>query len=535
MTRRAPIRAASALCAVSMVIACRAPAAHDAGRGALRPVALPDLSRTAEPVRAQLREGEARLRRAVSGSATAPSDLAGAYGEFGKLLMAAEFREEAEICFHDAETLAPGDFRWPYYLAQLYRARGEAAQSTAALERALQLRPRDVAVLVWLGNAYLDQARYDAQSLFDRALAEQPRTVAALYGSGRAALARADYARAAQDLEQALAISPRDAAIHYPLAMTYRGLGQTDKAEAHLRLRGPGEVRPPDPLMLELDAMLESPVAYEVRGAQALDKGDWKAAEAAFRKGVELAPAEASLHHKLGTALFLDSDARGATEQFEAALRLSPRFAKAHYSLGVLLASSGRTADALAQLTDAVRDDPTYVEARLRLGDVLRRSGRASEALPHYDAAAALDPRVTDAPLGYALAMADLHRYRESRDRLADAVKRYPQQPVFAHALVRLLAAAPDAGVRDGPAALALMRDVLAREPRGVGVDEMMAMTQAEIGQFGDAVTWQREAIAAAQPLGRPELVQRLTAGLHRYETRQPCRTPWFDDDDLVR
>ncbi len=97
--------------------------------------------------------------------------------------------------------------------------------------------------------------------------------------------------------------------------------------------------------------------------------------------------------------------------------------------------------------------------------------------------------------------------------------------------MIRLLAAAPDARVRDGQAALALMRDVLAREPRRVDVNEMMAMTQAELGQFGEAVTWQREALAAAEQLGRPELVGRLTAALNRYEQRQPCRTPWSDDD----
>jgi hypothetical protein len=74
------------------------------------------------------------------------------------------------------------------------------------------------------------------------------------------------------------------------------------------------------------------------------------------------------------------------------------------------------------------------------------------------------------------------------------------------------------------------MRDVLAHEARGVEVDELMAMTQAELGQFGEAVTWQREALAAAGRLGRPELVARLTAVLQRYERRQPCRTPWSDD-----
>jgi tetratricopeptide (TPR) repeat protein len=256
---------------------------------------------------------------------------------------------------------------------------------------------------------------------------------------------------------------------------------------------------------------------------------------AAFRKGIELAPREASLHHKLGTALFLDGDARGAAEQFTEALRLSPTFAKAHYSLGILLVSSGRTADGVAHLTDAVRDDPAYVEARVRLADVLRRSGRPLESIAHYDQAAMLDPRAVDARLGLAMALADLHRYREARDRLAQDVKQYPDRPVFAHALVRLLAAAPDASVRDGQSAMALMRAILAREPRSVDVAEMMAMTQAELGQYGEAVIWQREAVSAAERLAEPDFVRRLTQTLAQYERRQPCRTPWSDDAFTAR
>src|SRR5437899_1579148 len=105
---------------------------------------------------------------------------------------------------------------------------------------------------------------------------------------------------------------------------------------------------------------------------------------------------------------------------------------------------------------------------------------------------------------------------REARDRLQEGMKQYPDRPAFVHALVRLLAAAPDAAVRDGQAALALMRDVLAREPRGVEVGELMAMTQAELGQFGEAVTWQREALAAADRVSRPDLVRRLTDAVTR-------------------
>ena len=174
---------------------------------------------------------------------------------------------------------------------------------------------------------------------------------------GRTALARSDYRGAVDHLARALSVDPRAAAVHYPLALAYRGLGDSASAERHMRLRGPGEIRPPDPLMLELDGLLESAIAYEVRGAKALDDRDWTRAAEAFRRGIEIAPLEPSLHHKLGTALYLGGDPAGAAAEFEAALRLDPHFAKAHYSLGIMHGSNGRPAAAIEHLSAAVRDD----------------------------------------------------------------------------------------------------------------------------------------------------------------------------------
>ena len=224
----------------------------------------------------------------------------------------------------------------------------------------------------------------------------------------------------------------------------------------------------------------------------------------------------------------------GAADQFEAALRLSPTFAKAHYSLGVMMGAGGRPQQAIEHLSAAVRSDPTYVEARLRLGDVLRRSGRAAESLSLYEQAAKLDPRAADAPFGYALALVALRRYQDARARLIDAMTAYPGHAVFAHTLVRLLAAAPDDRVRDGRAAMTLLQPLLAKQPRSPEVDEMMAMTLAELGQYGEAITRQREAMVAAERAGRPDRARQMAANLALYERRSPCRTPWIDEDALM-
>jgi tetratricopeptide (TPR) repeat protein len=261
--------------------ATRQPVAQPPDRSTLRPVSLPDLSRMDKPVQQQLHEAYSSLMLKKEDPGTPPIDLGHAYGELGNLLLAAESVDAAEPCYVNAEALAPAEMRWSYYLGHVYETRGELANAVQAFERALALQPANVAALVWLGTAYLDQGRPDAAGpVFAQAVALQPRSVAALVGQGRAALARRDYARAADSLELALSIDPRASMAHYPLGLAYRGMGNLERAEAHLRQRGSVEIGPADPLMQDLAGLLHSAVAYEKSGVHALDGGDWVAAAA---------------------------------------------------------------------------------------------------------------------------------------------------------------------------------------------------------------------------------------------------------------
>src|SRR5713226_8077947 len=131
-------------------------------KATLRPVSLPDLSRMSESVRRQVREGYSSLALKIENPGTTTADLGNAYGEMGKLFMAAEYLDAAEACYLNAQTLMPSEMRWPYYLGHLYRKRGDPAKSAAFLERTLQLQPADVATMVWLGDVYLAQGRPEA-------------------------------------------------------------------------------------------------------------------------------------------------------------------------------------------------------------------------------------------------------------------------------------------------------------------------------------------------------------------------------------
>jgi tetratricopeptide (TPR) repeat protein len=350
---------------------------------------------------------------------------------------------------------------------------------------------------------------------------------------GRIALARKNYQDAVKFLEEAIQLDPAASSLHYPLATAYRGLGQTAQADEHLRQRGDVPVITPDPLMQEVDGLLETALAYESRGLRSFETGQWGEAAEYFRKGVELEPENPSVRHKLGTALALMGDARGAEEQFQIVVRQSPSFAKAHYSLGLLMESSGRRQKAVEELSLAARYDPNYVDAHMRLAELLLQSGQAGPSLARYERAMAIDPRLPRARYGYAMALVRLGRFRDAREWLTEAIRLHPDQPGFAHALARVLVAAPDDSVRDGPRAMTIVQDLL-KGPQTVELGETMAMTLAELGQYGEAVALQRKVLSAAMQEGRQDLVPGMTSNLQRYERRQPSRAPWMVEPDFL-
>jgi tetratricopeptide (TPR) repeat protein len=527
-----------------VVTACGSakPSAPPAQPPASREVSLPTLTRVDPSVQEQLKQRYATLTEKRNAGASG-DELGTAYGEYAMLLQAAEYYEAAEPAYLNAQDLMPGDVRWPYYLGHLYKSIGQTDKSIQSFERARDRGPSEIATLIWLGRLYLEQGKPDlAEPLFERAAQLPPRNVAVIAGLGQTALARRDYQRAVTLLEEALAFDPGAASIHSPLANAYRGLGESAKAEEHLKLWRNTDILVPDRLRADLDMSLESGLSYELRGVRALEARDFKAAENFFRKGVQLTPSTSplgrSLRHKLGTALVLQGDVAGAMARFEEVAKLAPAdgfdeaSAKANYSLGVMMASSGQTNQAIQRLTAAVKYNPNYAEALMALGDTLRRSGRIEASLKPYADVVRINPRSSEARFAYAMALVRLRRYRDAKGWLEESARILPDRPELSHALARILAAAPDDTVRDGARAMALVQELMKANKTTV-VGETMAMALAELGQFGDAVDVQKGVIVAAEEGGVAQDVRRMTVNLRLYERHRACRTPWPDDDPV--
>ena len=499
----------------------------------LRETPPPVMSGVEKSLQERIRASYASLTAAQNAKAR-DVELGRAYGQVGKLLLAAELYDQAEPHLLNAAALEPGELAWPYFLAHAYRLTFQTDNAIRQFERALRIEGDHVPSLVWLGTLHVDGGRADlAEPLLTKAISLDPRSAAARFELGKAALASGDVARAVTQLEAALAADPGADGVHYALAMAYRARGDEPRAAAHIRLWRDERLYPADPLMAEITDLLKTAVVYEIRGTQAMDDRKWKDAAALFREGLKVAPRDATLHQNLGTALYLAGDPRSAETEFEEAVRLLPGYAKPLFSLGVLMEEQGRDPEAIERFSQAVASDPTMVNARSSLADALRRSGKLEAAIAQYAEIVAIDPSASQARFGRAMALVRLRRYAEARAVLEEAVRTHPDQPGLAHALARLLAAAPDDAVRDGSRALTIVQSLEKTNAPTVVLIETEAMALAESGRFADAIARQRHAIAMATTAQRADLAARLSENLRRYESRVPSRTPWADDDPV--
>jgi tetratricopeptide (TPR) repeat protein len=412
---------------------------HESRSTSPEPIALPDLSSLEGSVQRQISNRHKALDAKLKNPAIPQTDVAAAYGDLARLLMAVGIDDLAVFCYLRAEAKAPNEMRWSYYLGHAYLRKGDRSRAAAAFQHASRLSSADPNPLIWLGATYLDDGRpEDARAAFSRALSLQPHSAAAWFGAGRAALALRTYAEAVQDFERVLAIDGRASAVHYPLGIAYRALGDPQKSDAHLRQRGDVTPELDDPLMQSDDDVLDSSVGSEHRGMQALRRADFPTAIAEFRKGLELKPDDVTLRYWLGAALYASGDGLAAEKEFRAVVQRAPDHANAHFSLGAIDDAKGRRREAIEEYSAAVKADPTLPDARLRLADALRTSGQLEASLAQYERTVDLDPRLVEPWIGGARLLIGLARYDRARDWLFRARRVHPERKELAALEARL-------------------------------------------------------------------------------------------------
>lgn len=492
----------------------------------------PDLSGVEEPIRERISQAQEEARRI---GATGDAKAAAAYGRLGQIYHAFGFTEAAMTCYRTAGRLDPSEFRWHYYLALLAGDSGQSSLVEEQYKLALKIRPLDEVTTLRLAENYRRTNQLDqAERLYRSILGRNSSSVIAMEGLGKIALARQQFPLAADYFKQALARDPQAAYLHYPLAMAYRGMGQTDEAEAELKQHGPAAPSLKDPYLAEIEDLKTGKTDRWTKGSQEMSAGNFEAAISTYCSLVEMDPEDTLAKIYLGTALARAGMTEDALRELSQAVALSPANGDAQYCLGVVLVRMGRDSEAINHLQLALKADPNLKEAHFQIANALMRSRRFAEAAQEYQYAREEEPKNGFAAVMESMAFVRLGDYEKARSVLEDEYLRTPSDADIRNALARILAAAPDDRVRNGERALQIMHELIANEGAAdLGQAATIAMALAESGQFEKAAQLQRIVIEETLSEAGGARSSILREDLDAYEHHRACRTPWRDDDPI--
>jgi tetratricopeptide (TPR) repeat protein len=321
-----------------------------------------------------------------------------AIGRLGMVLQTYEQYELAATVYERARSLAPEDFRWLYYRAVIQTVLGKQPEAIAALKEAAQRRPDYLPAQIRLADLLLAAGQIDeSRRIYEATLQKAPGSVFAHYGLGRIKASERDLAKAVEHFRLACQLSPHYGAAHYALALAYRDLGQTDRANEHLALHQKDRLTRPaldDSLM---DAVVELNVGAFERLKKATNfeaEGNLEQAAAEYEGALKINPKLAQAQANLISVYARLGQTEKAEKRYRLTVEINPNLAEAHYNFGVMLTRQARYEEAAAAFLRSLEINSFHAEAHYNYGALIEREGRLAEAAEHYRAAIANKPNL---------------------------------------------------------------------------------------------------------------------------------------------
>jgi Flp pilus assembly protein TadD len=286
----------------------------------------------------------------------------------------------------------------------------------------------------------------------------------------------------------------------------------------------------------------------------------WRDDETLFKHAMEVTTDNVDAIINYGVALEYVGKPMEAMAQYQHAERIAPDSYMACADLGNLDVYMGKPQDALEQYQRAVQINPKSRTLRDGLGSVLDTLGHFDEATNEFYQAMSLDPESASPHLYLGIALAAHNDFAAATNEFSEAMRLAPTDPSplveWAKALLQqgrdadalnelhqalqldpdnfqtlafiahVLAADEHPGVRDGSSALAFAQKASAQTGGAQPlVEDVLAMAQAETGQFADAQNTVSNAIQLATAAGmKPQTIADMQGRWALYQKHEPWR-----------
>jgi tetratricopeptide (TPR) repeat protein len=367
-----------------------------------------------------------QIQQAYEDARSHPDD-AKATGILGMTLHTYGLLQEAMRYYQRAAELQPKEFRWIYYQGVIEADQGRCEAAASHLYLALGIDPDYVPAKLKLANCLLASAEWDSsEQLYSEVLKQDPENADAHYGLGRIRANRRDYSGAAEAYRKALALFPDYGAAHYALALSYRALGDTDKAdeELHLFEKNKTSVPPADDPSLADVRLLNRSAIFQVQMGIALEQqGRLEESAAAHEKALTIDPNLVQAHINLIKLYGQLRQFENAEQHYRQAIHLDPASAEAYYNYGVLLLSDEKYQPAEDAFRKTIDINPYYADAHNNLGYLLERKGSLSDAAAEYQKAIDNKPSDRQAHFNLGRVLVNQKKYQEGISELEKTIE----------------------------------------------------------------------------------------------------------------
>jgi tetratricopeptide (TPR) repeat protein len=263
-----------------------------------------------------------------------------------------------------------------------------------------------------------------------------------------------------------------------------------------------------------------------------------------FARSLELDAKLMDAHAGLGTLEEAEGNWEQAVEHYQAALQAQPHSIDLHAKVAVALLRLGKPAGALMHFERVLAQEPSgsrtapddstdtakrafWAAVHADRGKTLEQLGRWEEAVASHDRAVDLVPDNPVYRAGLALALSERGQSQAAQVQLGVAAGIFPTWPEQARKEAWKLATDPDRKKRHGAFALRTAKlACLGTSYRNAECLEALAAAHAELGQFPDAVRWQKQAIELLPGESNADARKSAQERLQFYEAGQPFRQP---------
>ena len=298
-----------------------------------------------------------------------------------------------------AASLNPQDAAIRFDLGMLLSAKGQTAAAIEQLLVAERIDPSDLATHKELASLFRksgDEEQFRLEQAKGNAVAssgDKEAAMARIYDEANRDLGAGKAKEAAERYRKALQLNPRDAKLHYNLALAFDRMGDVAGERKELQRAA------------ELDSNLAA--APDQLGLVALNSGQPAEAEKLFQKALAIDPGFAEAQSNLGVLYSQQGKNAEAEQWFLQAIRNDPNYTKAHVNLGLLMAQRRAFAEAEQQFRIAIQTDSGYAGAYAAIGMLQAKTGRGSEAIKNFQRAVTLEPASAEAHLNLGIALVD--------------------------------------------------------------------------------------------------------------------------------